>query len=103
MDQSTRRLDDPDEEPAGAYSRTGPLDDGPSLPVCPACGGHLIRVRARFGTGDLHVEQFNAPARDLLLHKAVDARGRSPLEATVCTECGLTQLYATRLAQLLEL
>jgi hypothetical protein len=90
-DQPTRRLPDP-----------APVTPGPSLYTCPECGGPMTTMRVRLGMNDVVVERLAASARELLIHQAAKAKGRSPLEARVCIDCGFTKLYAGNLAQLME-
>ena len=79
-----------------------PARGSPSQVACPECGGPMIAARLRFGTGDIVVERLGVWIRELLVRQAAKAKGRSPLEARVCTECGFTKIYAARLSQLME-
>jgi hypothetical protein len=119
MDHPTRRLDQPDEPPDNPTQRLDAADAPPAAPparlpdpvpppagrstgLCPECGGPMLIMRVRLGTSDVVVERLAASARELLIHQAAKAKGRSPLEARVCIECGFAKLYAANLAQLLE-
>jgi hypothetical protein len=101
-DNPTRRLDAPPDRPANRLSDPAPPLTTPSKATCPECGGPMLTMRVRLGTSDVVVERLAASARELLIHQAAQAKGRSPLEARVCIECGFTKLYAGNLAQLLE-
>ncbi len=106
MDEPTRRLDEADAPPEHPTRRltdaAPPSGAAPPPAICPECGGPLIAARLRFGTGDIVVERLGVSMRELLIRQAAKAKGRSPLEARVCTDCGFTKLYAANLSQLME-
>ncbi len=107
MEEPTRRLDtsdEPPEHPTRRLTESAPLlgPESPPQARCPECGGPLITTRVRLGTGDIVVERLDASARDLLIHQSSKAKGRSPLEARVCIDCGFARLYAAKLSQLME-
>ena len=94
MEQPTRRLDpnDPSELPVHPASGF----------ICPECQGPMITTRVAWGNSPTVIERLDASNWELIKSQPAKAKGRSPLDARVCTDCGFIKLYAANLAQLLE-
>ena len=102
MDQSTRRLDQPSDEPDSGNTRRmdAPPEPAPPrrpptpLPPCAKCQGTMMEVLLDATQGSI---QLKRP--DVWLGWM---GGTSELVARVCTSCGYVELYAATLDYMLQ-